>query len=239
MKVSFNPEFFNVINEITSLTDEIKIQQGDDEVIISHQNEKVGVNLIFEQKYFECDQDLAFLDYRTFYAKIKDLTNYTIDNKNGLLTIIDKDSNTTMTQNTSDLDIVNSTTGKSDFVEPLAGFELPKDTLIKIKNLIKLTGVNKADGKPRATFQINSDTINVTFKDDLNPHDTFSKPFSNEIDYDENELVVNVKPLFFEKLPNADYFIDFKNSDGIVAIRATKKGTDGYTLKFLTGFINE
>lgn len=232
-KVSFRPEFWELINKVSNINNEIVIQKGDEgSNVISHNNTVMGALLKINEDLFDYDEEIVIANFKEFNTVLNTIGDYTLDIQGDSL----------LTFNTPESDI-NYGLGDIDAIEPTskgpiafnygeegAAFEIDEITLKKIQTLIKLLlDKEKSDNAitSKAVVTVAGDTITIDFKNTGGTLD--AEASGNSFDYkfdnllaqgvdgvatDDEPYVYEINPDFFLGLPGkSDYRLALKPAD--------------------------
>jgi hypothetical protein len=228
-KVNFRPEFWELVNKLSSINPEIMIQKKDDNSnVISLQNNTMGAYLSCNSDMFDYSDSIIISNFKDFYKTINAIGEYTID-------IDDSYETDIITLSTSRYKI-RLVSGDEEMIDPLAkgpinfsygeegaAFVMTEDDLKEIQTLIDIIiDKNSSDSaiSSKAIVKVSGDKIIIDFVntggdiESIASGNNFSSTFPNLIENDGEEYTYEVGPEFFRALPpKTDYRFALKPKD--------------------------
>lgn len=205
MSIKYKSEYFDLINDLTSINKSIIFDKKDDSVIVKRNDQEKTIAYILKApaEYFDIDERIGFYDYVEFYRFFKTIDNPDIIRNHNKLVLSKGDSK--LNYKLSDTERMKTGPKKVNFTDVDFEFELDKESLnelLKIHTNIR----SKA-----ATFSCKGNKIIIKiFKDEED--NSFKKIFEGKnLSNIEESIEFNIFSDLFEKLPSKkDYIVSIK-----------------------------
>lgn len=204
MSIKYNPEFVQLISDLSQINKKIIIERNEEEekIIVNRKNEEKYMAYILKAPYdyFNIDGTIGIYDYVDFFKHFNALTNPTLTVKSNKLVISDDSMN--INYILASPDSLPTGAKNVNFDTPSYEFELTKEDIIKINSIQRLV-------KPRyATFKCTKDLITVKFLSLKDEQDTsVDQTFKPTVFDSAEDVEFNVYADVFEKIPTRDYKI--------------------------------
>lgn len=206
MSIIYKTEYFDLIQDLTTIDKSIIFDREDDNVVVRRNDQEKTVAYILKApvKYFDIDERIGLYDYVEFYRFLKTIENVNIIKKNNKLVLSNKSSK--LNYLLSNVETMKTGPKKISFNDADFEFELDKDSLhelIKIHNTIK---------SRVATFSCKDNEITIKiFKDEED--NSFEKIFeAKNLSGIKESIDFDIFSDLFEKLPTKrDYTVSIKS----------------------------